>query len=131
MKWLRWLRWTLIGVAALAVIAFGIGWRALHRSLPRIDGAVLTAGLGSETTIERDARGIPVITGRTRADVAFATGYAHGQDRFFQMDLARRLAGGELSELFGSVALKQDIRARRYGFRAVARKVIEALTPQQ
>ena len=28
-------------------------------------------------------------------------GYAHAQDRFFQMDLSRRLAAGELSELFG------------------------------
>ena len=44
--------------------------------------------------IERDARGIPVITAATRADLAYATGYAHAQDRFFQMDLSRRLAGG-------------------------------------
>ena len=40
MKWLRWLRWTLIGVAALAGLAFGAAWWALHRSLPRIDGSL-------------------------------------------------------------------------------------------
>ena len=82
--------------------------------------------LGAEATIERDARGIPVITAASRADLAYATGYAHAQDRFFQMDLSRRLAAGELSELFGAVALKQDRRTRRFGFRAVARRVIEA-----
>src|SRR5262245_50747629 len=131
MRWLRWLRWTLIGVAALAAIAFGAAWWALHRSLPPLDGTAPVEGLANEATIERDARGRPVITARTRADLAFATGYAHAQDRFFQMDLARRLAGGELSELFGAVALKQDTRARRFGFRSVARRVLEAAPPDE
>ncbi len=72
--------------------------------------------LAAEATIERDARGIPVITARSRADLAFATGFAHAQDRFFQMDLSRRFAAGELSELFGEAALEQDIRVRRFGF---------------
>jgi penicillin amidase len=131
MRWLRWLRWTLIGVAVLAVIAFGVAWWALHRSLPALDGEVPAAGLARQATLERDARGVPVITARTRADLAFATGYAHAQDRFFQMDLARRLAGGELSEVFGAVALRQDTRARRFGFRAVARRVLEAAPPEE
>jgi penicillin amidase len=126
MRWRRWLRWTLIGVAALAVLAFIAAWWALHRSLPRIDGSLAAPGLGREATIERDTRGVPVITAHSRADLAFATGYAHAQDRFFQMDLARRLAAGELSELFGTVALKQDTRARRFDFRAVAQRVLQA-----
>ena len=131
MRWLRWLRWTLIGVAVLAAVALGTAWWALHRSLPPLDGEVPAPGLAQAATLERDARGVPVITARTRADLAFATGYAHAQDRFFQMDLARRLAGGELSELFGAVALKQDTRARRFGFRAVARRVLEAAPPDE
>ena len=125
MRWLRWLRWTLIGVAALAGLAFAGAWWAMHRSLPRIDGELSAAGLAAEATIERDARGVPVIGAGSRADLAFATGFAHAQDRFFQMDLSRRLAAGELSELFGAVALKQDMRARRFGFRGVARRVVE------
>jgi penicillin amidase len=129
MRWLRWLRWTLVGVAVLAVLAFGAAWWALHRSLPPLDGTAPAAGLAHDATLERDARGVPVITARSRDDLAFATGYAHAQDRFFQMDLARRLAGGELSELFGAVALRQDTRARRFGFRAVARRVLEAAPP--
>jgi penicillin amidase len=130
MRWLRWLRWTLLVIAGLAAIAFGVAWWAMRQSLPQIDGRADASGLTTEATIERDARGVPVITARTRADLAYALGYAHGQDRFFQMDLSRRLAAGELSELFGKLALKQDTRARRFGFRAVARRVIEA-TPAQ
>jgi penicillin amidase len=126
MRWLRWLRWTLVVVVVLAVLAAGLAWWAMRQSLPQLEGFATAAGLGSEATIERDSRGIPVITATTRNDLAYATGYAHGQDRFFQMDLSRRLAAGELSELFGRVALKQDQRTRRFGFRAVARRVIEA-----
>ncbi len=126
MRWLRWLRWTLGVIVVLALIAFGAAWWMLKQSLPRLEGRVVTPGIGATTIIERDARGIPVITARSRADLAFATGYVHGQDRFFQMDLARRLAAGELSELFGKVALEQDVRARRFAFRSVARRVTES-----
>ncbi len=126
MRWLRWLRWTLLGIAVLALVAFIAAWWAMRRSLPVIDGTQNIQGLTAEVTLERDARGIPMITAHSRVDLAFATGYAHAQDRFFQMDLARRLAAGELSELFGPVALRQDTSTRRFGFRAVARRVVAA-----
>lgn len=126
MKWLRWLRWTLIVIVVVAALGFGAAWWAMRQSLPQIDGVAIGKGLRAAATIERDARGVPVISASSRADLAFATGYAHGQDRFFQMDLSRRLAAGELSELFGEVALKTDRQKRRFGFRAVARRVVEA-----
>ena len=131
MRWLRWLRRILVSLAALALIAFAGAWWALHRSLPPLDGKFAAASLGAEATIERDARGIPVITARSRADAAFATGFAHAQDRFFQMDLSRRFAAGELSELFGARGARRTTsRVRRFGFRTVARRVIEA-TPAE
>ncbi|HEU5137066.1 MAG TPA: penicillin acylase family protein [Steroidobacteraceae bacterium] len=125
MRWLRWLRWTLGFIVVCAALAFGLAWWALRQSLPQIEGTAKAPALGAEAIIERDARGVPVISAATRADLAYALGYAHAQDRFFQMDLSRRLAAGELSELFGQLAIKQDIRTRRFGFRAVARRVIE------
>jgi len=128
---LRWLRWTLLVVAGLAALAFGVGWWAMRQSLPMVEGTVSALPLSAEATVERDARGIPVITAATRTDLAYATGFAHAQDRFFQMDLSRRLPAGELSELFGAVALKTDRRTRRFGFRAVARRVIEAAPEAQ
>ncbi|HEY6125937.1 MAG TPA: penicillin acylase family protein [Steroidobacteraceae bacterium] len=129
MKWLRWLRWTLLGIVVCVALAFGLAWWALRQSLPQLDGTANAPAIGAEAAIERDVRGIPVITASTRTDVAYALGYAHAQDRFFQMDLSRRLAAGELSELFGEVAIRQDRRTRRFGFRAVARRVVEA-TPE-
>jgi penicillin amidase len=129
MKWLRWLRWTLGFIVVCVALGASLAWWALRQSLPRLDGTVNAPALGAQATIERDSRGIPVIAATTRTDLAYALGFAHAQDRFFQMDLSRRLAAGELSELFGTLAIKQDIRTRRFGFRAVARRVIEA-TPE-
>jgi hypothetical protein len=61
--------------------------------------AATLAGLSAPVTVERDALGIPTIRGETRLDVARATGFVHAQERFFQMDLLRRTAAGELAEL--------------------------------
>ena len=66
------------------------------------------AGLRAPVAIERDAAGVPVIRGATRADVARATGYAHAQDRLFQMDLLRRTGAGELAALLGAGLLDAD-----------------------
>ncbi|NOR67578.1 MAG: penicillin acylase family protein, partial [Woeseiaceae bacterium] len=60
---------------------------------------------------------------------AFATGYAHGQDRFFQMDLIRRQGAGELSELFGSLIIDMDKRYRFHRFRSRAKTAVAILSP--
>jgi penicillin amidase len=100
-------------------------------SLPLLDGELVVDGLSAPVTIARDASGIPVITASNREDLAFATGYTHGKDRFFQMDLTRRNSAGELSELFGPVALDVDRRHRFHRFRARANAVLETLSPSQ
>ena len=125
---LRRLAWA-IGIAAFAV-AVG-GWFLLRASLPQLDGEYGVAGAQGPVTIERDARGTPTITGADRAALAYGLGFAHAQDRFFQMDLARRLAAGELSELFGRVAALQDRKARLFRFRQVARAIVAGLDPAQ
>ena len=117
------------GAGVLIVIAFGVIWLALRASLPQLDGAINAAGLNGPATIVRDDSGIPTITASTREDLAFATGFAHGQDRFFQMDLIRRQAGGELSELFGSVALGIDQLHRFHRLRARAQTVFDLASP--
>jgi penicillin G amidase len=86
--------------------------------------------LSAPTTIERDALGVPTIRAANRLDVARALGWLHAQDRFFQMDLQRRVAAGELSEIFGRRALQRDRATRRNGFRRVAGAVLARLTAE-
>lgn len=116
----------LAAAGLLLVLVVAMAWYLLRASLPDIDGRIVVAGLTDEATIERDAYGIPVITAATRNDLAFATGFAHGQDRFFQMDLIRRQAAGELSELVGAATIDTDKRFRFHRFRARAERIFAA-----
>ncbi len=127
-KWL--LRGAGLAVSAVLIVAV-LAWITLRGSLPTLDGEIAVKGLAAVATIERDADGIATITAGTRADVAYATGFAHGQDRFFQMDLIRRRSAGELSALFGSIALDTDKRYRWHRFRARAAENIAAMPPQE
>ncbi len=126
---LRWLKRAAITVAALALIAVVAAWLIVRASLPGLDGTATLAGITDVASIERDAYGIPTITAANRVDLAFATGYAHAQDRYFQMDLIRRRAAGELSALIGAATLGSDRHYRFHRFRARAEAAVAALEP--
>jgi penicillin amidase len=128
---IRVLKYALLAVALLALAAVVAVQAVLRASLPRLDGQLRQAGLTSPVTITRDARGVPTLEAANRLDLAYATGFVHAQDRFFQMDLSRRLAAGELSEMFGKVAIEQDRRTRLFRFRTLAELVVSQATPEQ
>ena len=100
----------------------------LRASLPILDGKLTLAGLSAPVLIERDALGVPTIHAENRIDASRALGFLHGQERFFQMDLLRRSAAGELAELFGTEALDYDQRIRWHRFRRRAQALIENLS---
>ena len=122
----------LVVVLAIVVLAGALWLRhRVNASLAQLEGEVRAAGLTHSVTIERDDAGIPTLTGRDRSDLSFALGFVHGQERFFQMDLARRRAAGELAELLGSGALGADREARRHRFRALAERAIAVATEEK
>jgi penicillin G amidase len=125
------LKYVAIVFAALVMAPLALVHGVLRASLPQLDGDVHEAGLTAPVRIGRDRLGVPTIDAANRTDLAYATGFVHGQDRFFQMDLSRRLAAGELAELFGKIAIEQDRTARLFRFRHVAREVLEQTTPEQ
>ncbi|MCB1183118.1 penicillin acylase family protein [bacterium] len=117
---------SVLGLAVLAVIAGTVGVRG---SLPRLAGRAHVAGLEEAVRIDRDDLGVPFIQAANRPDAARALGYLHAQDRFFQMDLQRRLAAGELAALMGPALLETDRDHRRHGFQDLARQVVAAASP--
>jgi penicillin amidase len=123
----RILRILAVLIVILAVAA-GAGWfwlrGELEKSLPLLDGERAVSGLTAPVEIERDDLGVPTIHAANRVDAARALGFLHAQDRFFQMDLLRRQAAGELAELFGPAAVKVDKEHRVHRFRDVARRVV-------
>ena len=126
-SWRRRMRWS-VGVllALLASAAIGL-YVLVYGSLPLLDGTATLSGLSAPVAIERAALGIPAIRGATRLDVARATGFIHAQERFFQMDLTRRRAAGELAELFGAAALERDQANRLHRFRHRAQHTLVTL----
>jgi len=114
-----------------AALAAGACWWLTRRSLPQLDGGAALPGLSAPVTVERDALGVPTLRGATRTDVARALGYLHAQDRFFQMDLLRRRAAGELSEILGKSAVPLDRQVRVHGFRQLAGQALALLPPDQ
>jgi penicillin amidase len=134
MRRAKWSVWTgrvlALGVALLALALLG-AWLFLRASLAQLDGSRRSPSLSSTVTVARDADGVPTISGASRLDVAYATGFVHGQERFFQMDLLRRSAAGELAELFGPKALPVDRAHRLHRFRARAALTLERMGPQE
>jgi len=121
----------LLGLITFLLLSVAVAYLAVRGSLPVIDGERPAAGLDGETVIERDAVGAVTITGHSRDDVAYATGFVHAQDRFFQMDLSRRMSGGRLSELVGDAAMDMDARQRIHRFKDVAERVYVQLAPAE
>src|SRR5579859_7059658 len=126
----RWFVRLLATIILVGLLAAGGGWLFLKGSLAQLDGQATGPGLSAIVTVTRDNQGVPTITGQTRGDVAFAMGFVHGQDRFFQMDLMRRVAAGELAELVGPAALPVDRDHRFHRFRARAVAAYQAASPE-
>ena len=124
----------LVVLIVCVLVACAYAWRFHARvaaSLPQLDGDAPLHGLADDVTVTRDVLGVPTIHAASRIDAARALGFLHAQDRFFQMDVARRHAAGELAELFGAKALDADKAVRIHGFRALARESLALLPESQ
>lgn len=110
-----------------AVIAAAFFLHHMRQSLP--EASVQVVAQGKDTVdITRDAWGVPVITGARDEDVYFGMGYAHAQDRMWQMEIQRRIVQGRLSEVFGKDMLQQDAWMRTLGLQRAAQSAWPALS---
>jgi penicillin amidase len=114
--------------AAMFVAALFLAWW----SLPAVSGTLSLPGLNNEVRVLRDQWGIPHIFASDELDAFRALGFVAAQDRLFQMDMHRRLANGQLSEVLGPAALQIDELARTLGFRYYADKLLasNAMSPE-
>ena len=129
-----WRRWTLRVLLLLALLAISTvlaALLALRGSLPQLEGQGLLPGLQATVQVQRDALGVVSITADNQADMARALGHVHAQERYFEMDLARRSAAGELSALFGAAALPRDSAMRPHRLRARQAVTLAQLPDEQ
>jgi penicillin amidase len=101
----------------VVVVGGAVIWWLVYRPLPQLDGSAVVPGLQKEVTVERDRWGVPHIRADSLEDLAEAQGYVMAQDRLWQMDLLRRVARGQLSEILGkeTLAIDKDFRTMEFG----------------
>lgn len=122
----RCVRWPLRIVLGLIVVAILIGvagYFLLRGSLPQTQGTVRLPGLNGPVTAARDAHGVPTIRATDALDAWRVLGYLEAQDRFFQMDVMRRTAAGDLAALVGPAALKLDRAHARFDLAERAERI--------
>jgi penicillin G amidase len=125
------IRLVLIIFAVVLLAALGAGmwfYGAARAALPQLDGSVSVPGLSTPVQVVRDQQGVPHIRAHNLDDLFFAQGYVTAQDRLWQMDLSRRYAAGELSEVFGPAALSHDRQQRILGFHHLAENSVQYLS---
>ncbi|MCC2616045.1 penicillin acylase family protein [Aestuariibacter halophilus] len=128
---MKWPLRIILTVLLLSVVLSGAAWLTLYGSLPQLDGQVHSGAIQAPVSLSRDVLGQAVIKAESRTDAAYALGFAHAQDRLFQMDLQRRSAAGRLSEWVGDAALAMDKRARFHQFEQRAMATVKGLPDWQ
>jgi penicillin amidase len=114
-------------LTVLIAVVGGVAWWLFIRPLPQVDGTASLPGLQKEVAVERDVWGIPHIRAGSLADMAEAQGYVVAQDRLFQMDVLRRVARGQLSEVVGPKAIPLDKQFRLLRFGPAAERDVALL----
>ena len=122
----RWLLRLAGALVLLVVLGVGLIYFLASQSLPDYDRTVSVQGVTAPVEIVRDNAAVPHIFGETDSDVFFGLGYAHAQDRLWQMTMLRRTAQGRLSEVFGTRTVGIDRLLRRLDLYRLAQQSVEA-----
>ena len=116
----------------LVLIVVALGWLYLiaRSPLPQLDGSAKVHGISAGARVVRDSHGVPTIEAASLDDLFFAQGYVTAQDRLWQMDVLRRAAAGELSEIVGPATVEVDREQRILGLRVAAQTAEKAMSPR-
>lgn len=123
--------WRMLGIGLLLLVTLaGLALGTyVWRALPTVEGTVAVPGLTGEVVITRDAQGVPTIAAANIEQLSWGLGYAHAQDRLWQLETHRRIAAGRLAEAFGPTALDTDKFLRALGVRRAAQAQWAAASP--
>jgi len=124
------LRFVVWAAAIVAVVLGTAIWWFVYRPLPQLDGSISLPELKSEVSVERDNWGVPHIRAASVEDLAEAQGFVTAQDRLWQMDLLRRAARGQLSEVLGPLTLEIDRDFRTLNFSRAADTDMQMMSPE-
>lgn len=121
----HWTVWLATALVFFSVAASALAYYLATQSLPQYSKTTTLPGLKARIDIVRDTYGVPHIYGQTDHDIMFGLGYAHAQDRLWQMSILRRTAQGKLSEIFGIRTLASDKLFKRLDIYGAAKSSFE------
>ena len=126
-RWLLRIVWFLL--SALVLISAGLAaW--MYQSRPQYEGEIKVSGLSNPITLARDDAEVVHVQAASLREAAFGLGFAHAQDRSWQLEFNRRLMHGELSEILGDATLPTDKLIRTLGIRQAAQRQFDRLPPE-
>ena len=117
-----------VGILLLAAVF--LGYSFLYAGLPDYGAEIALEGLQGEVIVNRNSRGVAYIEAETERDKYFVQGYMHAQDRFWQMELQRRVVQGRLSEVFGADQLSTDQYLKKVGLDDLAKRMLDNTSPE-
>lgn len=121
------MRWLVRALVALALMLVGVAlvgyFFASRQGVPSKDY--------QDAKIKFDEQGIPTIEAADWGALIEAQGFVVASQRFFQMDLIRRKAGGRLAEWFGGAAFDHDVMVQREDRLALTLAAADALPPEE
>lgn len=85
------------------------------------------AGLEEPAYVLRTELNVPHVYAASVGDLGRVEGFTVARDRYFEMELLRRLTAGTLSEILGDVALEVDQESRGSGMTQVAINIRDAV----
>jgi penicillin amidase len=98
---------------------------------PAVSAGETLPGLSEPVRIITDRESVPHLFASDDLDLARAQGFVHARDRFFQMDVTRRVVSGYLAELFGASVLGGDVANRTIGLRRAAQRSAAQLSERE
>lgn len=112
----------IIGIGAIAIY-----W-TFYRPLPDYQTTIEQPELHQQVNIHWDNHGIPHIYADDQHDLYYGLGYAHAQDRLWQMTLNQMAAEGRFAEFLGKELISYDKLQRTLGFWRIAKKIEQTIS---
>ena len=120
---MKTIRKILLFLTTLFLVLAAVAYFYLKQQAPQYSGEIKSDKIQKETEILFDEYGIPHIYAQNAEDAYFALGYAHAQERLFQMTLISRLVEGRMAELLGEQLLETDRYFRTIGVQKEAERM--------